>query len=103
MKTLLAFAATVALATPVQAQYYEDRPPPPGYYPAPRYDEGPPRYYEPPRVRFGRACEAFLPPEYGSRRIVCPIVRAKPLGEECACPPPPGYPPGPYFGGRTVR
>ena len=82
---------------PAQAQYYAEPPPPPppGYYP--------PRGYEP--VPFGRRCEAFLQSRYGSQRVVCRIVRAKPLGEECACPPPPpppGYAPGPYVGGRTI-
>ena len=86
-----------AFAGPAEAQYYrEPPPPPPGYYP--------PRGYE--REPFGRRCEAFLRTQYGPRRLVCRIIRAKPLGAECACPPPeppPGYAPGPYVGGRTIR
>ncbi len=98
--TIAAACVTGALAAftpPAQAQYYGDRPPPPppGYYPRRGYEPEP----------FGRHCEAFLRTQYGPQRLVCRIIRAKPLGEECACPPPPpppGYAPGPYVGGRTV-
>lgn len=103
MKILLALLATAASVVPAAAQYYEDRrpPPPPGYYAAPP----PPPYYEERRVPFGRHCEAFLRTGYGPRRLFCRIVDPKPLGEPCACPPPtpPGYEPGPFVGGRTVR
>ena len=77
------------------AQYY-----PPGYYPPP------PGYYAPPPRRvLGGRCDARLPTAYGPRRLICDIVRAKPLGRPCACPPPrppPGYAPGPFVGGRVI-
>ncbi len=95
MRLILAAVLTLAAAAPAYAQYYA----PPRYYLGPGYGPG----YGP---RYGRHCEAFAPSAYGPQRVYCPIVDAKPLGEDCACPPPrppPGYAPGPYVGGRTVR
>ena len=132
MKTVLAALLALACTTPALAQYYErprgyedDRPPagydrpPPGYdrgprsdydrdRPPPGYDRDrpPPGYDRERRVAFGRHCEVFLRSGYGPQRLVCPIIREKPIGEDCACPTPsevPGGPPGPYAGGVTVR
>ena len=103
MKMILAVVVGLCGAMPAFAQYYE-RPrydgPPPGYYPERPYRE--PRY----RVPFGRRCDAMLDTPYGPRQLICPIVEAKPLGEPCACPPPrppPGYRPGPFVSGTTIR
>jgi hypothetical protein len=82
----------VASAVPADAQYYA--PPPPAY--------ASPPYYAPPPV-IGRHCEAFVPTQYGPRRLACRIIDPKPVGRPCACPPPPGYPPEPFIGGRTIR
>lgn len=90
--------AAGAAAAPAQAQYYEPAPQP-YYAPPPVYAPPPPR-----RVLGGR-CNARLPTTAGPQRIVCPIVRPRPLGRPCVCPPPPpppGYPPGPYLNGRVV-
>ncbi len=89
--------AAGGMAAPAQAQYYEPAPqpyyaPPPGYYPPP-----------PPRRVLGGRCNARFPAS--PQRIVCPIVRPRPLGRPCVCPPPPpppGYAPGPYLNGRVV-
>lgn len=102
MKTILASAfATLAIVSiaPAQAQYYER---PPGYY-RPPY-EGPRPYYE--GERFGRRCEAMMRTPYGPQPLICRIVDPKPVGMECACPPPeagPGYPPSRFIPGRTIR
>ena len=89
------FGALAGFSGSANAQYYGAPPPrpPPGYYPPPAYE----------RVPFGRRCRAFVRTRHGPERVICRIIRAKPLGEPCACPPPPGYGPGPYVGGRTVR
>ena len=104
MRTILSILAALTVAAPAMAQpYYQPPPPPPGYYPD--RPPPPPGYYPERRERFGRHCEAFLPTAYGPRRLFCRIVDPKPVGEECACPGPPagpGYPPGPFVGGRTV-
>ena len=81
---------------------------PPPYYPPPdREYYPPPDYYERPPLReLGTRCNSRLPPGYSARRLVCDIVRPRPLGQPCVCPPPeppPGYPPGPYLDGRVVR
>ncbi len=88
--------ALIGLTGQATAQYYP--PPPPGYYPPP-----PPAYYPPRRRFFGRQCDALLPTGYGPERTLCPLVRPRPLGEPCRCPPPPNYPPGPWPRGRVVR
>lgn len=98
MKTILTVLAALTAATPVLAQPYYDGGP--GYY-----RDRPPGYYEERRRDFGRHCEAFIRTAYGPQRLFCRIVDPKPLGFECACPGPaaaPGYPPGPFVGGRTV-
>ena len=96
---VLGVLAVLGAAPDATAQY---DPPPPGY-PSPAY---PPRgYYPPPRPAFGGRCSARLPTAYGPRRLICDIVRARPLGRPCVCPPPappPGYPPGPYLNGRVI-
>lgn len=92
MKIILAAVLGVSAALPVQAQYYAPPPPPSDYYPEPRYERP-----------IGRHCLAFLPTGYGTRRLYCPIVDPKPIGFDCACPPPPEYGRGPFVGGRTVR
>jgi hypothetical protein len=105
MKIIAALLVSVVTATAAVAQPYyaaPPPPPPPGYYPPPGY--APPPYERP--VEFGRRCEARLRTPEGPRRLVCEIIRPKPIGESCACPPPeppPGYAPGPYVGGRTIR
>lgn len=99
MKTILALVLGLVAITPVQAQYYER---PPGYY-RPPY-EGPRPYYE--GERFGRRCEAMMRTPYGPQPLICRIVDPKPVGMECACPPPdagPGYPPSRFIPGRTIR
>ncbi len=73
------------VAGQAQAQYYPPGPPPPGY----GYGYRPP---PPP----GGQCSAFLRTPYGPRRVVCPMGRPKPIGFECACPPPDGYGPTAY-------
>ena len=77
-----------------QAQYY----PRPGYDTRPDYgyDDGYRRRPPPP----GGQCDAFLRTPYGPRRVVCPMGRPKPLGFECACPPPDGY--GPTAHGHVI-
>ena len=114
MKLILAALALSCAVTPGLAQPYDA--PPPGYYPdrpreydrdRPDYDRDrpPPGYYRDRRVEIGRHCEAFARTEYGPRRLFCRIVDPKPVGDDCACPLPaagPGYPPGPFVGGRTV-
>lgn len=128
MKITLTVLAALTCATPALAQYYErpyERPPgyepgydmnrpPPGYYPdrdrPPQdYDQDRPRYererrrddrdYRRRRVALGSHCEAFVRTDYSPQRLFCPIVRAKPLGEDCVCP---GGPDGSYVSGRTV-
>lgn len=78
---------------PASAQYYprDGYPPRDGY----GYGEG---YGRPPPP--GGQCDAFLRTPYGPRRVVCPMGRPKPLGFECACPPPDGY--GPTAHGHVV-
>lgn len=124
MKTALAVLIALAGTTPAFAQYY-DRPyerapsydqdrPPPGYYPdrdRPRpdfererdredqYRDRDERGYRRRRVALGSHCEVFVRTGYGPQRLFCPIVRAKPVGEECACP---SSPDGSYASGRTV-
>lgn len=68
------------------------------YYPRPDYgyDDGYRRRLPPP----GGQCDAFLRTPYGPRRVFCPMGRPKPLGFECACPPPDGY--GPTAHGHVV-
>lgn len=84
----LGLLAGLAAAPDAVAQYY----PPPGYYPRPV-------------IELGGRCDARVPTAYGPRRLICPIVRARPLGRPCVCPPPPpppGYPVGPYLNGRVI-
>ena len=101
MKIALGLLVALTAAAPAWAQYYA--PPPPGYYPppAPGYYPPPP----PPRQRFGSRCDAVIRTPYGPEHMICPIVEAKPLGYECACPAPrrSGYGPGSYIPGRTIR
>ena len=118
--------ASALCAQPAFAQYYDrqyERPPgyDPGFYPdrdrlPPGYEpdrDRPPPGYEPDRDRYERGrynrnrrvalgshCEAFVRTGYGPQRLFCPIVRAKPIGEECACP---ADGSDGYVGGRTVR
>ena len=89
IRSSMAALALLASAGSASAQYYA-APPPPGYYaPAP--------------VRpLGTRCAVRIQTGYGPQRLICPIVQAKPVGRGCACPAPPGYPPG-YIGGRTIR
>lgn len=67
----------------------------------------PVQYYEPypPRGYYGRPlggrCEAVLPTGYGARPLICPIVRARPLGRPCVCPAPPRFGGG-SFEGRVI-
>ncbi len=63
------------------------------YYPPPQ--EGYGYGYRPPPPPGGR-CNAFLRTPYGPRHVVCPMGRPKPVGFECACPPPDGYGPTAY-------
>ena len=112
MKVLLALAACLATVAPAYAQYY---PPPPSYPPPPPGYDRPPDYPPPgygrpdygdrefPRERFGRRCDSVLRTREGPRQLICEIIRPKPLGEECACPPPPGYDPDRFVPGVTIR
>ena len=116
---MLGTLAVLSAAPDAAAQYY----PPPGYAPPPGYPpsppltypprdyyEPPPAYYEPPPPYYpshalGGRCDSRLRTLDGPRRLVCDIVRPRPLGRPCVCPPPPpppGYPPGPYLNGRVV-
>ncbi len=129
MRTIFALLAATLAASPAAAQY----PPPPGYGPPPGYQGFERRDFDQPyadrpdfdrrgfddrrydrdrregrgrRGRLGEHCEAVLPTRSGPKPFYCPIIRPKPLGDECACPTPGearGYPPGSYVGGRTVR
>lgn len=96
----LSIVAASMGAPAAEAQYY--RPP---YYPPPYPEPYPPGYYPPPRRALGERCDSRLPPGYAQRRLICDIVRPRPLGQPCVCPPPPpppGYPPGPYLNGRVI-
>lgn len=89
------------LATPAHAQYY-------GYDETPRpYYDGPPRGYRPlpprPVRELGQRCRVRLRTDVGRTRYVCPIVRARVVGQPCVCPPPRGYGPGPYLDGVVIR
>ncbi len=57
--------------------------------------------YRPPGYR----CDARFGTPYGRRGLVCPLVRAKPIGVGCRCVPP--GPPGHGFGrpipGHVIR
>ena len=79
---MLGLGAVVAClaAGQADAQYY-----------SPGYGYG---YRQPPPP--GGQCNAFLRTPYGPRRVVCPMGRPKPIGFECACPPPDGYGPTAY-------
>lgn len=98
---LLAGLALGGLAAPAQAQgySYDDTPRP--------YIEGPPRAYRvlPPRVgrELGQRCRVRLQTNVGRTRYVCPIVRAKAIGRDCACPPPRGSGRGPYLDGVVIQ
>lgn len=110
---VLGMLAVLGAAPDAAAQY---DPPPPGYalpppaYPPRDYYEPPPAYYEQPPPYYlphtlGGRCDSRLRTVDGPRRLVCDIVRPRPLGRPCVCPPPPpppGYPPGPYLNGRVV-
>ena len=87
-------ALAMAGSSPAQTVQYYD-----GYRGDPYY-RPPPRYYEPPprRVAFGSRCEAAIPSGYGSRPLICPIVRDRPLGRPCVCPAPPRFGGGSYEG-----
>ena len=82
----LALAAGQASAQYYPPPYREGPPPPPPPY-REGYGDGYRRGPPPP----GGQCDAFLRTPYGPRRVVCPMGRAKPLGDECACPSPDGY------------
>lgn len=78
----LVVAGMLASAVPAQpVQYYD-----PGYRPRGYYAD------------LGRRCEAGLPTGYGTRPLICPIVRARPLGRPCVCPAPPRFGGGSYEG-----
>ena len=111
MRTGLVFLGLViaSLAAPdAVAQYY------PGYdpyyyyprqYPPPYAPPYPPPGYYPPRVELGGRCNTWTPAAYGPSRLICDIIRPRPIGRPCVCPPPPsppGYPPGPYLNGRVI-
>ncbi len=76
-------AALLMFGSVANAQYYGPAyPPPPGY----RCDA---RFRTPNRIR----------------RIVCPLIRPKPVSYICHCPPPPpppGYSYGPPIEGRVI-
>lgn len=99
----LGLLASLGVPTAADAQYNAPYGvPPPGYYEPP-----PPAYYEPPpRYRaLGGRCEVQLRTRSGPRREICEIVRPRPIGRPCACPPPPlppGYAPGPFINGRVI-
>ena len=97
MKALFSALVLVSLAGPASAQYL--RPHSPGAYEVPVYPPPPYRRH----IRFGDKCDAVLPTRDGPAQLICPIIRAKPLGEPCACPPPRGYPRDRFIAGRTVR
>lgn len=78
----LIVAGVLAGAQPVQ--YYD--PYAPGYRPRGYYAD------------LGRRCEAGLPTGYGTRPLICPIVRPRPLGRPCVCPAPPRFGGGSYEG-----
>ena len=99
---LLASLQLAIAAGQASAQY--DAPPPPAYDygvppPPPGYGYG--RPYPPPYALGGR-CRAVLPTAYGPRREICPLDHPRPRGEPCRCPPPPGYPPGPWPAGHVI-
>ena len=98
MRTLAVLLAVLSLATPASAQYLGPRNPPDGYYERPGYPPPERRH-----IRFGDRCDAVLRTRHGPERLSCPLIRAKPLGEECGCPPPRGYPGEGFIPGRTVR
>jgi hypothetical protein len=98
--------ALLGYAGQAAAQYgVAPSPPVPGYgVPGPALGYPPPGYGERPfRRRFGRRCDAFLPSAYGPRREFCLLIRPRPRGEPCHCPPPANYGPGPWLQGRVVR
>lgn len=112
---LVAGGMLLAMAGGASAQYYPppDYPPPaypppayaPPVYPQPAYPPPaypPPGYYRPPRAELGFRCDARLPTGYGAAPLICDIVRPRPVGRPCSCPPPPGYPRGELFGGRVI-
>ncbi len=99
MKALVPALFLVSLAAPAPAQYLRPHSPPP-VYEVPAYPPPPPYRRH---IRFGDKCDALLPTRDGPEQLVCPIIRAKPLGEPCACPPPRGYPWDRFIPGRTVR
>jgi len=94
-------AAVVAAPNAVaqeHAQFYPEYAAP-GYYPPPPPPPPPPPY------QLGGRCDAWAPTTYGSGRLICDIIRPRPLGLPCICPPPlppPGYAPGPYLNGRVI-
>jgi hypothetical protein len=93
----LGVLAALVVAPDAVAQYYPSQ-----YYPAPY---PPPGYYPPPAYRLGGRCNARVPTAYGPRRLICDLIRPRPVGRPCICPPPPpppGYPPGPYLNGRVI-
>lgn len=100
---LLASLQLIVATGQALAQY--DAPPPPGYRyggpppPPPGYGYG--RPYPPPYALGGR-CRTRLPTAYGPEREICPLRRPRPRGELCHCPPPRGYPPGPWPAGRVI-
>ncbi len=109
-RVLLAAVALAGLTLPAQAQYpyeYDETPrpyydgPPRGYRgePPPGYREPPPRFAR----DLGQRCRVRLRTDIGRTRYVCPIVRARPVGRPCVCPPPRGYGPGPYLDGVVIN
>ena len=69
-------------------------PPPPPYGQQPGYAT--PAYGPP-----GGRCDAYFETVYqGSRRRVCPMGVAKPVGAPCTCPP--RFPNGPYAQGQVI-
>ena len=93
--------AAMAAGGGATAQYYDPGFQDPGFrdpsFRDPGY--GPRGYYA--RPDLGRRCEAGLPTDYGVRPLICPIVRARPIGQACVCPAPPRFGGG-NFEGRVI-
>ncbi len=84
LRSIAAAAAFLTFGSAAHAQYYVPvYPPPPGY-----------------------RCNTRFHTPYRVPRIVCPLIRPKPVGYICHCPappPPPGYAYGPPLVGRVIR
>ena len=80
------------------------------YYPPTPYPGPPVPYYGPtpsPEARRysrpGFHCDAVFP--FSQRQIICTLAEARPVGENCICPPPvpvPGRPAGAFARGRVI-